>query len=94
LCTTLSATLTHSQAVSLSILKNQLGTEDSITQIGLLALDEMGKINKTAVNIIDVMMEGGRRWDEKFIGWNMWNYGIQVLSWISRGVWGGTHFCF
>jgi hypothetical protein len=61
-----------------------------MTKMGEQARDELGKINETAVQIIEEMKERERV--EKHVGWLAWNAVVQVLGWIGRGIWGGPLF--
>jgi len=60
--------------------------------MGELVRDELGKINETAVQVIEEMKERG--WVEKHVGWAAWNAVVQVLGWVGRCVWGGPLFSF
>ncbi|KIM85809.1 hypothetical protein PILCRDRAFT_345752 [Piloderma croceum F 1598] len=57
-----------------------------MTKMGELVLDELGKINETAVQVIEEMKERG--WKEKHVGWVAWNAVVEVLGWVGRGIWG------
>jgi len=88
--TTLSTSLTHSQALSHFILNTQLRSHETMTKMGELVRDELGKVNETAVQVIKEMKERG--WEEKHVGLVVWNTVVQVLGWVGRGVWGGPLF--
>jgi len=86
---TLSTSLAHSQVLSHSILDAQVRSHDTITKMGELVRDEIGKINETAVQVIEDMKERGR--EVAHVGW-AWSVMVQVLGWVGRSVWGGSLF--
>jgi hypothetical protein len=56
--------------------------------MGDLVRDKMGKINDTAVEVIEGMKQRER--EDRVVGWEVGNAVVQIFRWVSRGVWGGT----
>jgi hypothetical protein len=51
----------------------------------------MGKINETAVGVVQGMKERQR---ESEVGWKVWKAMAGILRWVGRGVLGGTFLSF